>query len=95
MQETLKKCPHKLNIFLIHLSISELTTSQNFFATVLPPGGAIIAFAENWNFELNFLGVNSLQEKLHLEYFGSIFCPKMGLKCPKTFTLLVAKSTVK
>ena len=36
-----------------------------------------------------------LGRKLPLGYFGSIFCPKMGLKCPKTFTHLVAKSTVK
>ena len=49
-----KKCSNKPNIFLIPLSISELTTSQNFFVTVWPPGGAIITFAENWNFELNF-----------------------------------------
>ena len=53
VKETLKKCSHKLNIFLIPVSISELTTSQNFFVTVWPPGGAIITFAENWNFELN------------------------------------------
>ena len=36
-----------------------------------------------------------LGKKLPLEYFGSILCPKMGLKCSKTFTHLVAKSFVK
>ena len=49
-----KKMPHKPNIFLIPLSISELNPSQNFFITVWPPGGANITFAENWNFKLNF-----------------------------------------
>ena len=46
-----KKCSNKPNIFLIPLSISEL-----IFLTVWPPGGAIITFAENWNFELKFFG---------------------------------------
>ena len=53
-----------LNIFLIPLNISELTTSQNFFVTVWSPGGIIIAFAENWNFELKFFLVNSFREKM-------------------------------
>ena len=61
---TLKKCPHKPNIFLIPLNISELTTSQNFFVTVWSPGGVIIAFAENWNFELKFFLVNSFRKKM-------------------------------
>ena len=39
-------------IFDIYLSVSELISSQNFFVTVWPPGPDIIAFAENWNFEL-------------------------------------------
>ena len=82
-------------MFLIPLSISELTTCQIFFVTVWPPGGAIITYAENWNFELKYFLVNSLGRNLPLEYFGSIVCPKMGLKCPKTITHLVAKSTVK
>ena len=64
MYKTLKKCSNKPNIFLIPLSISELTTSQNFFVTVWPPGGAIITFAENWNFELKFFLVNSFREKM-------------------------------
>ena len=58
---TLKKCLHKPNIFLIPLNISELTTSQNFFGTVWSTGGVIIAFAENWNFELKFFLVNSFR----------------------------------
>ena len=36
-----------------------------------------------------------LGKKWLLGSFGSIFCPKMGLKGPKTLTHLVAKSTVK
>ena len=81
---TLKKCPHKPNIFLIPLNISELTSSQNFFVTVWSPGGVIIAFAENWNFELKFFLWILLGKKWLLGNFGSIFCPKMSLKCPKT-----------
>ena len=57
-----KKCPHMPNIFLIPVNISELTTSQNFFVTVWSPGGVIIAFAENWNFELKSFLVNSFRE---------------------------------
>ena len=64
MYVTLKKWPHKQNIFLIPLNISELTKSQKFFVTVWPPGGVTIAFAENWNFELKFFWVNSIREKL-------------------------------
>ena len=59
-----KKCSNKPNIFLILLSISELTTSQKFFITVWPPGGANITFAENWNFELKFLLANSFMKKI-------------------------------
>ena len=90
-----EKCLHKQNIFLIPLYISELTTSQKNFLTFWPPGCAIITFAENWNYELNFLfWWILLDSKLPLGYFGSIFHPKMGLWCPKPFTHLVAKSTV-
>ena len=64
MYETLKKCSHKPKIFLTPLSVSGLTTSQNFFVTVWSPGGVIIAFAENWNFELKFFLVNSFREKM-------------------------------
>ena len=52
------------NIFLILLNISELTTSQNFFVTVWSPGGVIITFAENWNFELKFFLLNSFSKKM-------------------------------
>ena len=62
--KTLKKCSNKPNIFLIPLSISDLTTSQKNFVIVWPPGGAIITFAENWNFELKFFLVNSFREKM-------------------------------
>ena len=64
MYENLKKMLAKPNILLIPLSISELTTSQNFFVTVWPPGGVIITFAENCNFELKFILVNSFKEKM-------------------------------
>ena len=64
MYVTLKKCPHMLNILLIPLNTSELTTSQNFFVTVWSTGGVIITFAENWNFELKFFLVNSFREKM-------------------------------
>ena len=58
------------SIFLIPLNISELTTGQNFFVTVWSPGGVIIAFAENWNFELKFFfGEFFKRKKLPLEYF--------------------------
>ena len=54
-----KKNAHTSQTYiLIPLNISELTTSKNFFATVWPPGGDIIAFAENWNFGLKFFFVN-------------------------------------
>ena len=84
MYETLKKCSHKPNIFLIPLSISELTTRQNFFVNVWPPGGTIIIFAENWIFEVEYLLVNSLGKKLFLGNFKPIFPPQIGLKCQKT-----------
>ena len=58
-----KNVPHKPNIFLIPLNISELTTSQNFFVIVWSPGGVIITFAENWNFELKLILVNSFRGK--------------------------------
>ena len=51
MYETLKEMLEQAeHIF----DISELTSSQNFFVTVWSLGGVIIAFAENWNFELKF-----------------------------------------
>ena len=95
MHKTLKKCSNKPNIFLIPLSMSEVTTSQNFFVNVWPPGGVIITFAENWNFVLKFFLVNSFKKKWLLDSFGSISCPKMGLKAAKTLTHLVAKITLK
>ena len=57
------------NIFSIPLSISELTASQKIFVTVWPPGGAIMTFAENWNFGLKFFLVNSLREKITSSVF--------------------------
>ena len=41
------KCSNKQNTFLISLSISELTTSQKFFVTVWPPGGAAINLSKS------------------------------------------------
>ena len=35
-----------------------------FFVTVWPPGGAIITFAENWNFELIYFLVNYFRDKM-------------------------------
>ena len=80
MFETLKKCLHKLNILLIALSISELTTSQKIFVTVWPPGGDIITFAENWNFELKFFLVNSYREKITSRVFWINSLSKNGSK---------------
>ena len=80
MYETLKKCWNKPNIFFIPLSISELTTSQNFFVTVWPPGGTNITFAENWNFELKFFLVNSFREKITSRVFWINSLSKYGSK---------------
>ena len=52
MSEALRKCSHKLNIFLIPVSISELTSCHNFFGTVLPLDGARIPFFKDWNSKL-------------------------------------------
>ena len=37
-------------IFLIPVTIPELTASKNFFLSVRLPGGAAIIFPKNWNF---------------------------------------------
>ena len=78
--KTLKKCSNKPNIFLIPLSISDLTTSQKNFVIVWPPGGAIITFAENWNFELKFFLVNSFREKITSRVFWINSLSKNGSK---------------
>ena len=58
-----KKSPHLPNIFLIHISISELNPSQILFGTVWPPGGVTITLAKNWNFWLKFFGGNPFWKK--------------------------------
>ena len=37
-------------IFLIPVTIPELTASEIFFLSVRLPGGAAIIFSKNWNF---------------------------------------------
>ena len=47
------------------------------------PGGTIITFAENWNFELKFYWVNSFREKITSRVFWITFLCKNGTKMPK------------
>ena len=72
-----------LNLFLIPVSISKLTTSQIFFATVWPPGDATITFAKNWNFEPKFFVVNTFLEKMTSVGFWINYLPKYGFKMLK------------
>ena len=74
------------NIFLIPLYISELTTSQIFFATVWSPGGVIITFAENWNFQLKCFGAFS---KSTLRVFWINFLSKNRSKMLKNQVVLM------
>ena len=50
-----------------------------------PTSRATIIFAINWNFDQNFFSWKILLGKnSSLGNYGSIFCPKIGLRCSKT-----------
>ena len=63
---TLKKMPAQAEHIFDTFEYFLVDHNQKFFVTVWSPGGVIIAFAENWNFELKFFLVNSLREKNYL-----------------------------
>ena len=69
---------------------------SNFFCNCLATRWRHLRFC--WKLEFwaeNFFWWILLEKELLLGNFGSIFCPRMDLKCPKTRTHFVAKSTVK
>ena len=51
-------------------------------------GGATIIFSQNWNFELKFVLVNPLWEKMTSRWFWIYFLSKYGSKMPKFQTIL-------
>ena len=61
---TLKKVPAHAEHIFDTFEYFLVDHKSNFFVTVWPPGGAVITFAENWNFELKFFLVNSFREKM-------------------------------
>ena len=71
-------------MFFIPMTIPEFARSSFFIVTVWTPGGAVIIFAQSWNFELNFFWIFILLQKLALGVCESIFCPKNVSKWQKT-----------
>ena len=55
--------PDKHYMFFIPMTIPEFAGSSFFIVTVWTPGGAVIIFAQSWNFELKFF-LDILQWKI-------------------------------
>ena len=76
MSETLQNMLAQAKLFLVPISISELTTSQNFFGAVWPPSGATTTFTKNWNFDLKIFFGESFQGKNELYGISEQFFPQ-------------------
>ena len=66
MHKTLTKMLAQAKYIFDTFEYFRVDQKSNFFVTVWPPGGAIVTFAENWNFELKFFLMNSFREKITL-----------------------------
>ena len=68
--------PDKNYMFFIPMTIPEFARSSFFIVTVWTPGGAVIIFAQSWNFELKFFVEDPFMQKIISTGVGSLFCPK-------------------
>ena len=84
MYKTLKKNAHISQIYFWYLWVFlswQVKKILWLFGHQVVPSSLLLKIGSlSWNFFWWIL----LGKKLPLEYFGSIFCPKTGLKCPKT-----------
>ena len=78
MYETLMKMLEQAKDIFDTFEYFWVDHKSKFFVTVWPPGGIIITFAENWNFELKFFLVNTVRKKITSRVFWINFLYKNG-----------------